>query len=129
MQTNQEMSALPGVQAETILRGLPSWGPVTTIVLHGGSVFEFKGPFPEGFVAEGFYNLKGSTGFEGHLNLAKIDHIAFQDKLHRGRQSLALVFNDAHGAPVFKVFVGRDSSGELISAQVNEFRQLQEGVV
>ncbi|AFV00369.1 heme utilization cystosolic carrier protein HutX [Simiduia agarivorans] len=129
MQTIHTLNALPGVQAETVLRALPSWGPVTTIVLHGGSVFEFKGPFPDGFVAEGFYNLKGETGFEGHLNLSKIDHIAFQDKLHRGRQSLALVFNDASGAPVFKVFVGRDSEGELIGSQVNEFRQLQEGVL
>lgn len=126
METATPIQALPGTMAEKILSNLPAWGPVTTIVLHGGSVFEFKGPFPEGFVAEGFYNLKGDTGFEGHLNLAKVDHIAFQDKQHRGRQSLALVFNDASTSPIFKVFVGRDGEGELITAQVQAFRKLQE---
>ena len=126
MKTDTSSSVIPGQQAESILRALASWGPVTTIVLHGGSVFEFKGAFPSGAIAEGFYNLSGNSGFEGHLNLGKINHIAFQDKLHRGRQSLALVFTDASGDVVFKVFVGRESGGELIHSQVESFRALQE---
>ncbi|GMA84730.1 hypothetical protein GCM10025855_42650 [Shewanella glacialipiscicola] len=82
---------------------------MTTIVLHGGSVFEFMGPFPKGSVAEGFYNLSGPVpGFHGHLNLKLVNHIRFQDKQHRGRESYAFVFENAEGEVIFKVFLGRD---------------------
>ena len=70
---------IPGDQSLSLLQEIENWGNTTTILLHGGCVFEFKGHFPVGSMAEGFYNLKGESGFEGHLNLAKVNHIAFQD--------------------------------------------------
>ncbi|WP_414683297.1 ChuX/HutX family heme-like substrate-binding protein, partial [Methylophaga sp. UBA3996] len=39
---------MPGEQAQALLEQLADWGTMTTIVLHGGSVFEFMGPFPKG---------------------------------------------------------------------------------
>ena len=61
---------LPGHQAEALMVELARWGNLTTIVLHGGCVFEFKGPFPEGATAEGYYNLTGPVpGFHGHIRL------------------------------------------------------------
>lgn len=116
---------IPGDKALELLQEIADWGNTTTIILHGGSVFEFKGNFPQGSVAQGFYNLKGESGFEGHLNLAKVDHIAFQDKQHRGKQSYALVFNDKDNGCIFKIFVGRDSDGELLENQVTRFKELQ----
>ena len=116
---------IPGENAQVLLEEIADWGNTTTIILHGGSVFEFKGDFPKGSVAMGFYNLKGDNGFEGHLNLEKVDHIAFQDKQHRGKQSYALVFNDQNGECIFKIFVGRDKNGDLLEAQVNRFKALQ----
>ena len=116
---------IPGEKAQALLEEITDWGNTTTIILHGGSVFEFKGDFPKGSVAMGFYNLKGENGFEGHLNLEKVDHIAFQDKQHRGKQSYALVFNDQNGECIFKIFVGRDKNGDLLEAQVNRFKALQ----
>ena len=100
---------------------------MTTIVIHGGSVFEFGGPFPQGSVAEGFYNLQADgNGFHGHLNLQKIEQISFQTKPHRGRESYAFVFEDANGDVIFKVFLGRDEQGELISSQRDKFYQLMQ---
>lgn len=121
-----EESVLAGEQAEVLMRKLATWGNTTTIVIHGGCVFEFKGPFPEGSIAQGYYNLDGPVpGFHGHINLDAIKQIAFQDKLHRGRQSYAFVFQDKDGSNIFKVFLGRDEQGELIPMQVDAFKKIQ----
>ena len=75
---------------------------------------------------EGFYNLKGDAGFEGHLNLDSIATIQFQSKNHRGRESHALVFVNKNGETVFKIFIGRDANGELLQNQMMQFEQLRQ---
>ena len=106
----------------SVLRDLPSWGDLVTIVSHGGCVFEYKGPFPAGKIGQGFYNLKGTQpGFEGHINLKAIDHIAFQVRKHAGRVAYALNFNDKEGANLFKVFLGRNGAGEIYPDQKYRF--------
>lgn len=118
---------MPGQNAQQLLKQLSGWGSVTTIVLHGGSVFEYTGPFPKGTVAEGFYNLQAATsGFHGHLNLQKVEQISFQTNPHRGLESYALVFEDSKGEVIFKVFLGRDEQGELLSSQREKFYQLMQ---
>ena len=84
----EKNDCMPGSQATMLLEEIADWAWVTTIVLHGGSVFEFKGSFPRGKQGHGFYNLEGDMpGFHGHLNLDLVSHIRFQDKPHRGRES------------------------------------------
>ncbi|WP_438970582.1 heme utilization cystosolic carrier protein HutX [Methylophaga sp.] len=118
---------MPGDQAQTLLEQLADWGTMVTIIIHGGSVFEFKGPFPKGSVAEGFYNLNGPMpGFHGHLNLKQVKHIRFQDKAHRGRESYAFVFENADDEVIFKVFIGRDDKGELLAEQKQRFLTMQQ---
>ncbi len=119
----------PGLAQDQVLplmQALSSWGNMVTIVFAGGSVFEFKGPFPGGSVAEGFYNLDGPTpGLHGHLRLEKLCAVRFQDKPHRGRASYAFVFEDDQGHTVFKVFLGRDENGEVFAAQLDEFQRIR----
>jgi putative heme utilization carrier protein HutX len=118
---------LPRECTVPLLRALPELGNTTTVVLHGGCVFEFKGPFPPGTEAEGHYNLDGPTpGFHGHLRLETMAGVRFQDRPHRGRASYAFVFENDKGGCLFKVFLGRDSDGEIIKSQLNFFRQLRE---
>lgn len=120
-------SMIPGQYAARLLEQLPHWGSVTTIVIHGGSVFEYTGLFPNGTQAEGFFNLKADgNGFHGHLNLQKVEQISFQTKPHRGRESYAFVFEEANGDVIFKVFLGRDEKGELIASQRETFYQLMQ---
>ncbi|BFM10573.1 hypothetical protein R50072_07260 [Simiduia litorea] len=117
---------LPGHFARALLDNLTSWGAVTTIVVQAGCVFEFKGNFPKGQLGNGYWNLDGPVpGFHGHINLAVIDHVAFQDRPHQGRQALALVFVDKKAQTIFKVFLGRDHTGALDASQVEKFRNLQ----
>lgn len=126
MSNEIEAAVLPGTQAEALMRLLATWGNTTTIVIHGGCVFEFKGPFPEGTIAEGYYNLDGPVpGFHGHIRLDAIEHIGFQDKQHRGRQSYAFTFQDNDNKNIFKVFLGRNESGDLIQSQVDAFKKIQ----
>ncbi|MBL1458574.1 MAG: heme utilization cystosolic carrier protein HutX [Methylophaga sp.] len=121
------VSIMSGQNAQQLLEQISDWGSMTTIVIHGGSVFEFTGPFPKATVAEGFYNLKADgNGFHGHLNLQKVEQISFQTKPHRGRESYAFVFEDANGDVIFKVFLGRDEKGELIASQREKFYQLMQ---
>lgn len=118
---------LAGEAAQSLLLDISNWGKVTTIVLHGGSVFEFKGNFPKGNPGHGYYNLTNDgSGFEGHLNLNAVDHIAFQDKPHRGQESYAFVFNDKTNQPIFKIFLGRDEKGQLIREQKAKFLALRD---
>jgi putative heme utilization carrier protein HutX len=120
-------STLDGSAALALLQQLPALGNTTTVILHGGSVFEFKGPFPDGRVAEGYYNLDGPVpGFHGHLRLDAIARIRFQERPHRGRASYAFVFEDGGGRSVFKVFLGRDERGEVIASQLAFFRDQRE---
>ena len=117
---------IPGNRAEQILTDIANWGSVTTIILQIGSVFEFKGPFPKGTSGFGYYNLAGPIpGFHGHLKLDEIDHIAFQEKPHRGRESYALVFNTNEAESILKIFLGRDEAGELITSQKSRYNDLK----
>jgi len=119
--------ALPGHQAESLLRELACWGNTTTIILHGGCVFEFKGRFPAGETGSGYYNLDGPVpGLHGHISLAAIHHIAFQDSPHRGRNSYAFNFQDQDNLNIFKVFIGRQADGELIAEQVARFKEIRQ---
>ncbi len=125
--TVDDIPCLPASEAETLLRELARWGPTTTVVRHGGSVFEFKGPFPPGAVAEGYYNLAGATpGFHGHIQLQAVASIGFQARPHRGRDSYAFVFRDSQDEVIFKVFLGRDAAGALYPEQVKQFHAIRD---
>lgn len=122
---SEQTVVLKDAKALDILESLPSWGKMTTIIIHATSVFEFKGPFPEGSVAHGYYNLScGGLGFEGHINYEKIATIECQSKLHRGRPSYAIIFKTEKEA-IFKVFLGRDEQGEILEDQLEKFNALQ----
>ncbi|CAH0990602.1 Intracellular heme transport protein HutX [Sinobacterium norvegicum] len=122
----QTQKKMPAEQAMPLLQMFSQWENTTTIILHGGSVFEFKGVFPPGEMAHGFYNLKAGTGFEGHLNLAKVAAISFQSKDHRGQESHAFVFENKDGECVFKVFLGRDAAGVLHAEQKTAYLDMKQ---
>ncbi len=116
-----------GALAQQILEALPMWGKVTTIVHSGGSVFEFKAPFPKGKVAHGYYNLMGREGqLHGHLRLDLVTDIAFVSKPFRGTESYYIGFFDASGHCVFKVYLGRDKKRQLFPEQIELFNAMKQ---
>lgn len=124
-----QVTLLDGVLAQPLLEDLPDWGRLTTIVLCRGSVFEFKGDFPRGKVAYGYYNLSGSDplalGLHGHLHLSELTHIALLEKPFRGQIGYSMLFFAADGSCVFKVYLGRDSQRQLFPQQIERFQRLR----
>ncbi len=112
---------LPLSALDDLMADLPEWGPVTTILLVGGSVFEFKGPFPKGRYGHGYYNLMGQHGFEGHLKLDNVGAVHLVSRAHRGQESHSFQFFSHDGALIFKVFLGRDRARQLLPEQLARF--------
>ena len=124
----QEMVCpLDGRHAQTVLERVAEWGPVTTIMEVAGSIFEVKASLPRGRMGHGYYNLFGEPGqLHGHLRLDAVCHIALQSKPHRGKEAHAMVFFDADGRCIFKIYLGRDERGALFPAQIADFNALKE---
>jgi len=123
-----EMASLAGSDALwQLIEELPTWGKVTAIVQNEGSVFEFKGEFPKGSIAHGYYNfMHHKNPFHGHLLVEGLVEVAFVSKPHRGSESHSMVFLAPSGNCVFKVFLGRDAERKLIPEQVERFKQLKQ---
>jgi heme iron utilization protein len=101
-----------------------TWGDVTLIVHTDDGIMEFTGPIPAGQVARGYYNLMGTTGFHGHIRHERCAGPAFVERPFMGRLSALIVFFNADGGIMFKVFVGRDEKRELEADQLAAFRAL-----
>lgn len=116
---------LPLAHMDELLQSLPEWGSLTTIVMLSGSVFEFKGDFPQGKFAHGYYNLysKGD-GLHGHLKLDGMRAIALISRSFRGSESHSINFFGPQGEVVFKVYLGRDKQRVLFPEQVHRFKAL-----
>ncbi|MGI2039645.1 heme utilization cystosolic carrier protein HutX [Shewanella frigidimarina] len=125
----EQLALLPLTEKDDLLASLPEWGNMTTIVSVSGSIFEFKGSFPKGKYAHGYYNLitKGE-GLHGHLKLDDISAIALISKPFRGTESHSINFFGAQGEVVFKVYLGRDKKRVLLSSQVERFQALKGSV-
>jgi hypothetical protein len=124
---NDMVVCLSGEASENILTEIVTWGKVTTIVHSGGSIFEYKAPFPKGKMAYGYYNLMGREGqLHGHLKLENINLIALVSKPFRGSDSHYFGFFNQHGECIFKVYLGRDVCRKLLPEQVVLFQQLKE---
>jgi len=108
-----------------ILQEVSSWGPVTLIVHTADGVFEFAGPLPPGSEARGFFNLEGAGGFGGHLRPTRCAAIAFLRRPFMGKRTASLNFFNPEGGAMFKIFVGRDESGELRADQLRRFDALE----
>ncbi|ABZ77944.1 protein of unknown function DUF1008 [Shewanella halifaxensis HAW-EB4] len=126
----EQLAILPLADKDALLAELPEWGSMTTIVSASGSIFEFKGSFPKGKYAHGYYNLitKGD-GLHGHLKLDEITAIALISKPFRGTESHSINFFGAQGEVVFKVYLGRDKKRVLLPEQVARFNELKQQVL
>ncbi|MEZ9819562.1 heme utilization cystosolic carrier protein HutX [Shewanella sp. 10N.286.45.A1] len=122
----EQLALLPVSEKDALLTSLPEWGNMTTIVSASGSIFEFKGAFPKGKYAHGYYNLitKGD-GLHGHLKLDDISAIALISKPFRGTESHSINFFGPAGEVVFKVYLGRDKKRVLLPEQVARFKALK----
>ena len=117
---------IAGEHAEALLTELTTWGNVTTIMHSEGSIFEVKAPFPKGKTAHGYYNFMAKKGqLEGHLKLDLITDIALVSRPFRGNESHYFGFFTKQGNSMFKIYLGRDDKRQLLTDQVEKFKQLK----
>jgi putative heme utilization carrier protein HutX len=114
----------PGDAFVPALKDIARWGDVTVIVHTDDGIMEFTGPVPDGEIARDYYNLMGRTGFHGHLRYKRCDGAAFVERPFMGRPSASLLFFNAEGGIMLKVFVGRDEKRDLKADQLAAFRAL-----
>jgi putative heme utilization carrier protein HutX len=99
---------------------------VTTIISVAESIFEIKGPFPKGIVGHGYFNLQNEQGLQGHLKLANVENIAFVSRPRRNKPARYIGFYTDDGHCIWKIYLGRNSDGELFESQLLAFDQLKE---
>ncbi|MCA0400280.1 MAG: heme utilization cystosolic carrier protein HutX [Proteobacteria bacterium] len=109
---------------ETIWRRLAQWGDVLFIVHTPDIVLECEGRLPVGSFGAGYYNIHGDSPISGHIKAENCRAIYLVDRKFHGRRSCSVQFFNGAGEAMFKVFVRRDKSRELIPEQLALFEAL-----
>lgn len=114
---------LPGEQMTDLLLEIAGWGDVTVIMHSADVIMEFTGPVPAGELGHGFYNLPGPKGLHGHLRVSHCGAMYAVERPFMGRDTAAVIFTNHDGDVMFKVFLGRDSEGEIMATQLTALHQ------
>lgn len=113
-----------GDKFDTIWDTVAEWGKVTTLVHTADVILEFTGELPSGFHRHGYFNLRGKKGMTGHIKAENCTHIALVERKFMAMDTASILFFNAAGSAMFKIFLGRDDHRQLLSEQVDAFRTL-----
>ena len=113
-----------GDKFDTVWDTVCEWGKVTTLVHSADVILEFTGELPSGFHRHGYFNLRGKTGMTGHIKAENCTHIALVERKFMAMDTASILFFNAAGNAMFKIFLGRDDHRQLLAEQVDAFRKL-----
>ena len=113
-----------GDKFDTVWDTVAEWGKVTTLVHTADVILEFTGELPSGFHRHGYFNLRGKKGMTGHIKAENCTHIALVERKFMAMDTASILFFNAAGSAMFKIFLGRDDHRQLLSEQVDAFRTL-----
>ena len=105
---------------------MTGWGEVLFIVHTDDIVLEAEGSLPEGSEGHGWFNIHGDSPIGGHIRKDNCASVTFVDRPFHSRRSCSIWFMNAKGSAMFKVFVRRDESRELIAGQLARFEALRD---
>lgn len=117
-----EQVTAPGSMFVPVMEEISSWGKLTLIVNTPEMVLEAKGPVGKGSMGRGYFNIPGAIG--GHFKPEEFHSISFIDRALMGKPSRSILFFNAHGSCVFKLYLGRQENREMIPVQIEKFDQL-----
>lgn len=117
-----EHVSVPGSQFVPVMEEISSWGKLTLIVNTPEMVLEAKGPVAKGSMGRGYYNIPGGIG--GHFKPEGFHSISFVNRTLMGKPSRSILFFNADGSCVFKLYLGRQENREMIPEQVEKFDRL-----
>lgn len=113
-----------GDKFDTVWESVVDWGKVTTLVHTSDVILEFSGDLPSGFNRHGYFNLRGKHGMSGHIKAENCTHIALIERKFMGMDTASILFFNAAGSAMLKIFLGRDDHRQLLADQVMAFRIL-----
>lgn len=113
-----------GNKFDTVWDTVCEWGKVTTLVHSADMILEFTGELPSGFHRHGYFNLRGKKGMTGHIKAENCTHIALVERKFMAMNTASILFFNAAGNAMFKIFLGRDDHRQLLAEQVDAFRTL-----
>ena len=113
-----------GDKFDTVWDTVCEWGKVTTLVHSADVILEFTGELPSGFHRHGYFNLRGKKGMTGHIKAENCTHIALVERKFMAMDTASILFFNAAGNAMFKIFLGRDDHRQLLAEQVDAFRTL-----
>ena len=113
-----------GDKFDTVWDTVAEWGKVTTLVHTADVILEFTGELPSGFHRHGYFNLRGKKGMTGHIKAENCTHISLVERKFMAMDTASILFFNAAGSAMFKIFLGRDDHRQLLSEQVDAFRTL-----
>ncbi|MFH0473466.1 heme utilization cystosolic carrier protein HutX [Kluyvera ascorbata] len=113
-----------GDKFDTVWDTVAEWGKITTLVHTADVILEFTGELPSGFHRHGYFNLRGKKGMTGHIKAENCTHIALVERKFMAMDTASILFFNAAGSAMFKIFLGRDDHRQLLSEQVDAFRTL-----
>lgn len=113
-----------GDKFDAVWDSVCQWGNVTTLVHTADVILEFTGELPSGFHRHGYFNLRGKKGMTGHIKAENCTHIALVERKFMAMDTASILFFNAAGSAMFKIFLGRDDHRQLLAAQVEAFRAL-----
>lgn len=116
-----------GSRLVNMLQQIAGWNSPVTVIMHSAdAIMEFSGPLPPGEERAGFYNLIGRHGLHGHIRAQNCSAIYLIERPFMGKDTASLLFCNADGAAMFKIFAGREPSGALLQPQVKALRVLMQ---
>jgi putative heme utilization carrier protein HutX len=113
-----------GDQMIPVLETLSEWGEVLLLINNKDGVFECKGSIPKGTVGRGYYNLGSGSPISGHLCYEKCQGIYCLRRSFKKKETCSVQFFNQEGAAMFKIFLGRDAEGRILSDQLRQFEAL-----
>lgn len=118
---------IDGSHFMNVLQQVSTIGSVVVITNTPDAILEYKGPFPPGEFSHGFYNLQGDKiGLHGHLRPQRCKEIYFVQRPFMKKATASIIFTNLDGNTIFKIFLGRDETGEICVKQLAMFNSLAE---
>ncbi|WP_068085176.1 heme utilization cystosolic carrier protein HutX [Polycladidibacter stylochi] len=118
--------AAAGEHFMALMEDLPNWGTMRIICSTPDMVYEVASSFPEGSVSRGFYNLKSTNGFSGHIKEDACKEIGFLRRPFFGKETACIMLLNAKGDCYLKVFLGRNEDRSLKQDQLEKLEALCE---
>ena len=117
-----------GSRIVEILQAVAAWDESVTFIAHTpDAIVEVSGKLPNGKVGRGFYNFdhpETDGGVHGHIYYENCASIYLLERPFMGKATCSLNFINRNGGAMFKIFVGRDETGELKQHQIEAMRKL-----